>query len=69
MTFSATWIDLEIVILCEVVRQKEEILYDIPYIRNDTNKLIYKADTHSQTEKMNLWLLEGKDGGKDSSYV
>ena len=50
MPLSTTWIDLEIVMLSEVVRE-EEILYDIPYIRNDTNKLIYKTDeTHRLRE-------------------
>ena len=50
MPFAATWLDLEIVIPSEV-RQRE-----ISYIacmrnlkRNDSNELIYKTETDSQT--------------------
>ena len=33
--------------------------------RNDTNELLYKTGTDSQTERMNLWLQgRGKNGGK-----
>ena len=43
--------DLEIVILSEV--REREISYDIAYVqnlkRNDTNELIYKTETDSQT--------------------
>ena len=51
--FAVTWMDLEIIVLSEVKSYSErEIQYDIPYMqnqkRNDTNKLIYKAETDSQ---------------------
>ena len=54
MPFAATWMDLEIVILSEVKSDRErELSYDIPYMRNlktnDTNELIYKTETDSQT--------------------
>ena len=52
MPFAATWMDLETVILSEV-RQKNIILYDIPYMwdlkRNDTNEFTYKTKRDSQT--------------------
>ena len=31
--------------------------------KNDTNDLIYKTETDSQTSKTNLWLPKGKRGG------
>ena len=50
MPFAEIWMDLEIVILSEV---RETEIYDIPYMRNlkrnDTNEIIYKIETHSQT--------------------
>ena len=54
MPFAATWTDPEIVILSEVKSDRErEISYDITYMRNlkrnDTNELIYKTETDSQT--------------------
>ena len=58
MPLSTTWIDLEIVMLSEVVRE-EEILYDIPYIRNDTNKLIYKTD---ETHRLREWIYACQRG-------
>ena len=49
--FAATWM-LEIVIMSEV-SQTEKEKYDIAYMknlkRNDTNELIYKTETDSQT--------------------
>ena len=61
MPFSAIWMDLEIIILREV---KERQIYNIVYMcnlkNNDTNELIYKRETDSQTQKTNLWLPKGK---------
>ena len=37
--------------------------------KNDTNGLIYKIETDSQTSKTNLWLPKGKGEGKDGSGV
>ena len=40
--------------------------YDITYMCNlkyDTNELIYKTETDSQTLKTYLWLPKGKGGG------
>ena len=45
-----------------------EILYDIPYMwnlkRNDTNELMYKRETDSQTLRTSL--VRGKDGSRNS---
>ena len=50
MPFTATWMDLEIIILSEV--SQRQISYDVTYMWNlkyDTNELIYKTETGSQT--------------------
>ena len=50
MSFAATWIDLEIIILNEV-SQKEKDKYHVIYIWNlkyDTNQCIYKTKVDSQ---------------------
>ena len=53
MPFSATWTDLEIIILSEVSQTEKDKYHDITYMRNlkknDTNELIYKTETGSQT--------------------
>ena len=54
MPFAATWMDLEIIILSNSDRERQ-IPYDITYTWNlqyDTNELIYKTETDSQTERM-----------------
>ena len=46
MTFAATWMELEIIILSEVT-YIEKILYDITYmwnLKNGTNEFIYKTE-------------------------
>ena len=51
MPLTATWLDLEIIILSEV--REREISYDIPCMqnlkRNDTNNLLIK---HKQTHRL-----------------
>ena len=63
ISFSATWIDLEIIILSEIKSERERQVSDgITYMWNlkknnkDTIKLIYKIETDSQTSKPNLEL-------------
>ena len=51
MPFAATWMDLEIIILSEVIRTDRQVLH-ITYIwdlKYDTNEFIYKTETDSQT--------------------
>ena len=51
---------LDIIILSEVKSDRErQISYGITYmwkLKYDTNELIYKTETDSQTQKTNLWL-------------
>ena len=64
MSLAATWKDLDIIILSEVKSDRErQISYGITYmwkLKYDTNELIYKTETDSQTQKKNLWLPKGK---------
>ena len=53
MPFTATWMDLEIIIVSEV-SQKEKDKYHMTLLlcgilKNYTNELIYKTETDSQT--------------------
>ena len=57
MSFAATWMDPEIIILSEV--RERQITYDTTYMWNlkyDINGLVYKTDP----EKINLWLPKGE---------
>ena len=52
MPFAATWMDLEIIILSEVSQREKDKYHTISYMWNlkyDTNELIYKTETDSQT--------------------
>ena len=64
MSFAATWMDLEIIILSEVSQRKTNIIwYDLMQnLKYDTNELIYQTEIDSQTLKTNLWLPKGKSG-------
>ena len=66
MSFAATWMDLEIIILGEV-SQKEKDKYCVisltcGILKNGTNELIYKTKIDLQTLKTNLGLPKGKGG-------
>ena len=59
MSFAATWMDLETVILNDVSQTEKEkyslILLICGTLKNNTNELIYKIETHLQTQRRNLW--------------
>ena len=45
--------------------------YDIAYVRNlkhDTNELIYETETDSQTQRKDLWLPMGREGGGGTDW-
>ena len=61
MSFAATWMDLEIIILSEVTQKEKERYYMISLICEiyflkvtNTNEFIHKTETHKQTQKTNL---------------
>ena len=61
MPFARTWMELEI----KSVRQRQ-IPYDGTYtwkLKYDTNELIYKTETYSQTQRRDLWLPRWKGVG------
>ena len=37
-------------------------------LKNNTNELLYKTKTDSQTQEINLWLLKGKGGGINKEF-
>ena len=52
MPFAAVRVDMEITILSEVSQRKTNIVWHHLYVEskeNDTNELIYKTETDSQT--------------------
>ena len=68
MPFTATWMQLEILILRKVKSERErQILYDLTYMWNlkyGKNEPINKTQTDSQTQGIYLWLPEGSGEGE-----
>ena len=66
MSFAATWVDLEIIILSEVSQTEKDKYHMISLIcgilKNDTDELICKTEIDSQTENK---LMVTKRGGRD----
>ena len=66
MPFPTIWMDLEIIILSKLDRDRQisHTLYvDSTYmwkLKYNINDLIYKTEIDSQTQKINLWLPKGK---------
>ena len=64
MPFAATWMELEIIILSEVrLTSERQTSYDITHMWNlkkNTNKLICRTETDSQTLR-NLWSPKERD--------
>ena len=56
MPFTATWMDIEMITLREISWAEKDKYHDICGIlkKKDSNKLIYRTETDSQTHKTNL---------------
>ena len=66
MPFAVIWMDLELITLSEVSQTKTNIIPYHLYVeskKKDTNELIYKTETDSQTLETNLRLPKGKRVG------
>ena len=65
MPFAATWMNLEIIILSEVVR-KRQMSYNIVYIWNLKKVIqmnLFTKQKQTYKQKTNLWLPKGKGVG------
>ena len=64
--------DYQVIVSSEVSQTKTNIIWYYTYMRNlkknDTNELIYKTETDSQTYRTNLWLPGGKRGGEGTDW-
>ena len=67
MPFAATWMDLEMIIISEVSQTEKDKHHMISIIcgllKNDTNELIYKTETDSQTQRTDLWFPRRREWG------
>ena len=63
---------IEITVLSEASqKEKRQIPYDITPMWNlkyDTNELIYETETHSQTQRADLWWPKGRWDGRESQF-
>ena len=67
MPFAATWMDLELVILSQKQKEKYHMTSFICAIYKEMIPMnLPTKQKDSQTQKMNLWLLRGRIGGRDS---
>ena len=65
--FRATWMDLDIIMLSEVSQTEKDKCHMISFIcgiqkKSDTNKLIYRTEIDSQTQKTNCGYQRRKAG-------
>jgi len=67
MSFAATWMELETLILSEASQKEKDKYYIIPFIlwhlKSGTNEPIYRTGTDSQTQRRDLCLPRGRGEG------
>ena len=68
-----TWMDLEIIILIEVSQTEQGEYHMISFYveskKIDTNKLIYRTETDSQTRKQTYSYQRGKVGRREKLEI
>ena len=57
MSFAATWVDIQIIILSEVSPRKA----NMQNLKRYRNESIHKTEIESQIQKAKLWLSKGRD--------
>ena len=71
MTFTATWMNLEIVILGAGSQKEKDRYHTISFIcrnlKHNTNEPIYRTETDSQTRENRLWLPGSRGWGVGGS--
>ena len=68
MPQTATWLDLEIIILSEVRQMSRAVTY-MWNLKYDTNELTYETEIDSQTQGTDLWWPVGGAWGRDGLGV
>ena len=72
MSFAATWMELETLILSEVSQKEKDKYHLISHIWNliqGTNELMYRKETNSWTGEKTFCCQEGRrDSGKDWEF-
>ena len=72
MPFTATWIDLEIIMLSELSQKEKDkhhmILLTCGILKNDTNELLCKTEIDSDIGKK-LMIIKGKGWGREKLGV
>ena len=68
-SFVETWMDLETVIQSEVSQKEKNkyfiLMHTCGIQKNGIDELICKAEIETQTQRTNVWIPRGKDGGLD----
>ena len=65
--FTATWMDLGIIITNEVSQKEKDkyhMISGIWNLKHDASEFIYETETDSQTQRTDLWLPRGRGVGR-----
>ena len=63
MPFAATWIGLEVIILCKVRQQKTNIIYHLWNLKkNDTNEPVYKTLKKKNRHRKQTMIIKWESG-------